>query len=124
MEYPLREDAQFDPDGQLPNAEQLARLCMEELAIDPFWVDEVQSIIFDALCEPEEECLGWLCRCGHFEDSAFHCSKCQAQPPYGCPCYGCRDSCNYSDEDELHYLTTWSKFNHLPEMIPDGKYHP
>lgn len=29
---------------------------------------------------------GWLCQCGHWEESGFHCSNCGAEPPWGCDC--------------------------------------
>ena len=35
----------------------------------------------------EEE--GWLCLCGHYEETNLHCSQCNAQPAWGCPCTNC-----------------------------------
>jgi hypothetical protein len=32
---------------------------------------------------------GWLCVCGHFEESDLHCSCCGAEPPWGCDCDFC-----------------------------------
>lgn len=34
--------------------------------------------------------FGWLCSCGHFEESDFHCSVCGAEPPWGCDCIICQ----------------------------------
>jgi hypothetical protein len=39
---------------------------------------------------------GWMCDCGHYEDSDFHCRRCQAEPPWGCDC----DFCNSPPEEE------------------------
>lgn len=52
----------------------------------------------------EEQYLGtddaaWLCGCGHYEESGFHCSHCGAQPPYGCDCSTCQDSEREYEED-------------------------
>lgn len=37
--------------------------------------------------------IAWMCRCGHYEESDYHCSCCGAQPPGGCAC----ELCQYSD---------------------------
>jgi CDGSH-type Zn-finger protein len=42
---------------------------------------------------------GWLCRCGHWEDSGLHCSICSIEPPQGCPCSGCQDGPHIEDPD-------------------------
>lgn len=32
---------------------------------------------------------GWLCVCGHYEETDFHCSSCGHEPPWGCNCPFC-----------------------------------
>jgi len=34
---------------------------------------------------------GWLCTCGHYEESRYHCSICGTEPPWGCECPQCTD---------------------------------
>lgn len=41
----------------------------------------------------------WLCPCGHFEESSFHCDKCGGQPPWGCDCAACESEL---DDTERH----------------------
>lgn len=40
---------------------------------------------------------GWLCPCGHYELSPFHCTHCGSEPPWGCDCGACE---HWDDEDE------------------------
>jgi hypothetical protein len=49
----------------------------------------------------QDEFYGWLCVCGHFEESEFHCSNCGAEPPWGCDC---GEHVEYEDEDDEDYL--------------------
>lgn len=34
---------------------------------------------------------GWICVCGHYEETPYHCSYCGAEPPWGCDCSQCQD---------------------------------
>jgi hypothetical protein len=45
----------------------------------------------------------WLCWCGNYEQSGFHCSSCGTEPPWGCPCSGCQDGDEEADYDEWDY---------------------
>lgn len=50
---------------------------------------------------------GWLCWCGHWEESDLHCSNCGNEPPWGCACGACEepehDDGRYYDEDYDEY---------------------
>jgi hypothetical protein len=46
---------------------------------------------------------GWICVCGAYEESDFHCVHCGAEPPWGCDC-GCQDEDEeYGDDEEGDY---------------------
>lgn len=32
------------------------------------------------------EFYGWLCACGNWQETEFHCNDCQREPPWGCDC--------------------------------------
>lgn len=61
----------------------------------------------DILAQPQDDSWqggnipGWLCPCGHWEDSDFHCSHCGREPPWGCDCSDChdRDLERYGEEE-------------------------
>ncbi|KAA3644534.1 MAG: hypothetical protein DWQ07_14030 [Chloroflexi bacterium] len=40
----------------------------------------------------------WLCVCGHYEESDFHCSRCGAEPPWGCDCSYCDERYRYPED--------------------------
>ena len=42
----------------------------------------------------------WICPCGHYEESDFHCSVCGNQPPWGCDCSTCHDRALENEEPE------------------------
>jgi hypothetical protein len=48
--------------------------------------------------DPDEE-YAWICTCGNYEESAFHCSLCGAEPPWGCDCGACSDPCDWEEGD-------------------------
>lgn len=60
------------------------------------------------MCEEQKEVLKdnqeklnqmWLCDCGYFEESEFHCSRCGSEPPWGCHCEGCQGQTDDYDPD-------------------------
>ena len=53
----------------------------------------------------------WLCACGHYEESPFHCSHCGAEPPWGC-------DCDEHDEDD-----DWEFAYGGPEYEPPWSIH-
>lgn len=63
------------------------------------WHRDEDGIAVVSGYEPDlDERNWWLCVCGHFETSGFHCSDCGAEPPWGCD-YGMHDS--YESEEEI-----------------------
>lgn len=53
----------------------------------------------DRILEKEKDCDEWLCACGHYQEDAFHCDCCGAEPPWGCPC----ETCQSPDEDDEEF---------------------
>jgi hypothetical protein len=49
--------------------------------------------------DPGDDGTTWLCTCGHFEESAFHCPACGAEPPWGCPGECCQSPEGEGDEE-------------------------
>lgn len=47
----------------------------------------------------------WLCRCGEYIEDGCHCSNCNAEPPWGCPCSFCQDG--EDDEDDFDDEYNW-----------------
>ncbi len=50
----------------------------------------------------DEDDTAWLCWCGHFQEDAFHCDRCGAQPPWGCAC--CEDADDGEGEENDDYF--------------------
>lgn len=50
-----------------------------------------------------DDFMGWLCVCGKFEESEFHCSECGAEPPWGCDCGACVED-EWLDDWEDDYI--------------------
>ena len=42
---------------------------------------------------------GWLCLCGHWEETDLHCSSCGNEPPWGCDCDVCNEDRDSEGED-------------------------
>lgn len=49
--------------------------------------------------DAEMEFEGWLCVCGHFEESDLHCSCCGAEPPWRCDCDLCKVEAEPIEDD-------------------------
>ena len=63
-------------------------------------MSDTQSEVEQEAETEEDDFEGWLCTCGHWEDSFFHCTHCGRQPPWGCDCSQC-DEPDYEDEDDF-----------------------
>ncbi len=46
----------------------------------------------------------WMCRCGQYIESEFHCSFCGNEPPWGCDCSFCNDPYEDGDGDNYDYI--------------------
>lgn len=67
------------------------------------WRRDEDGIAIVSGYEPDEdERNWWLCECGNFETSGFHCSDCGAEPPWGCDC-GMHDD-YYEPEDDWDFF--------------------
>ena len=61
------------------------------------WTGDDEYAWLDDDDEYDDEFTGWLCICGHWEESYFHCRRCFREPPWGCDC-GCQDEHHYEDD--------------------------
>lgn len=52
--------------------------------------------------ENKETMYHWMCSCGHYEESGFHCAECGNEPPWGCDCSFCNDF--DEDEEDFDYV--------------------
>lgn len=77
-------------------------------------------------CDDYDPDMGWLCDCGHWEESGWHCSYCGAEPPWGCDCSDCeeRDLERYSLDDE--WMAMWRDYpgDLLPRDLTYGGDQP
>jgi hypothetical protein len=53
---------------------------------------------------------GWLCSCGHWEETDLHCSYCGGEPPWGCPCAFCEDRDADEWDDDLEVVVEETPF--------------
>lgn len=58
--------------------------------------------------DAEMEFEGWLCVCGHYEESDLHCSLCGTEPPWGCDCDFCHER-RLPEPDETD-ISIWNSF--------------
>jgi hypothetical protein len=49
-----------------------------------YWVESDLCSACDMREDVSE--AAWMCGCGHYEESDFHCSRCGGEPPWGCDC--------------------------------------
>lgn len=61
-----------------------------------------QRFLFDKQCDDVDN--HWMCGCGHYEESGWHCSVCGAEPPWGCDCSFCNDERLDYEEDDVIYF--------------------
>lgn len=52
----------------------------------------------------------WLCVCGHYEESDFHCEICGKEPPWGCDCSFCDERNHEARLNELEWLAVWEDY--------------
>lgn len=48
--------------------------------------------------------LMWLCGCGNVIDGGCHCTRCGAEPPWGCPCGFCQDGADQQEEEDFDVI--------------------
>jgi hypothetical protein len=56
--------------------------------------------------------LGWLCQCGHWEESGLHCENCGNEPPWGCDCSFCNERGRKEYEGDPYYDPGYFEFDY------------
>ena len=87
------------------------------------WYRDERGVAIISGYDPENDLsTDWLCDCGHYETSGFHCSQCGAEPLWGCDC-GEHDGYDADLDFGLHHSEYDIDFDDWDDE-PDFSYHP
>lgn len=70
--------------NKIPFKKGMCEICEEDENLMKYPIESIEN-------KEHTDNSGWLCQCGNWQETDFHCSLCGSEPPWGCDCSTCLD---------------------------------